>query len=164
MKDDKSGPCCLPFDPSKWDDKATIWDHKPFIKDTIPQFLHMPFPPMLARKMARMWKMAQEANAAPDLDDFLFLAYDPSPWRSELFLAVTKEVPGAKNTTLTGEYLSKVFDGPYNAVPRWIKEMDPYVKSHGRRLKRYLFYFTTCPKCARLYGHNYVVAFAEVEQ
>jgi hypothetical protein len=21
---------------------------------------------------------------------------------------------------------------------------------------------TTCPKCARIYGHNYVVAFAEV--
>ena len=52
------------------------------------------------------------------------LAYDPSPWKSELHMTVTKEVPNAKNMTLTGEFFSKVFDGPYNAVPKWIKEMD----------------------------------------
>lgn len=25
------------------------------------------------------------------------------------------------------------------------------------------FHYTTCPKCAKLHGHNYVVAFAQVE-
>jgi len=26
------------------------------------------------------------------------------------------------------------------------------------------FYYTTCPKCAKHYGKNYVVAFAEVQE
>lgn len=27
----------------------------------------------------------------------------------------------------------------------------------------YGFHYSTCPKCAKLHGHNYVVAFAQVE-
>ena len=107
--------------------------------------------------------MAQEAGAAPELNDFLFLTYDPSPWKSELYLAVTKEVPTSDNVKFTGEFLSKVFDGPYNAVPKWVKEMDTYVASQGKKVKKYYFYFTTCPKCAKIYGHNYAVIFAEIE-
>ena len=26
------------------------------------------------------------------------------------------------------------------------------------------FYYTTCPKCAKKHGHNYVVGFAQVEE
>lgn len=29
-------------------------------------------------------------------------------------------------------------------------------------IKAQRFYYTTCPKCAKLHGHNYVVAFAQV--
>jgi len=36
-------------------------------------------------------------------------------------------------------------------------------KPKGRTLKRVLFGYTTCPGCAKVYGHNYVVLFAEVE-
>jgi hypothetical protein len=75
---------------------------------------------------------------------------------------VTKEVPNAENVKLSGTYITKVFDGPYNAVPKWIKETNHYVTQKGKTVKRYYFYYTTCPKCAKIYGHNYVVAFAEV--
>lgn len=77
-------------------------------------------------------------------------------------ITVTKDVPGADNVKLSGTFLTKVFDGPYNAVPKWLKEMDHYVESKGKKTKKYYFYFTTCPKCAKKYRHNYVVAFAEV--
>lgn len=159
----KQTDCCAEFDPATWDGKVTTWKDKRFIKDSIPQFLHMPFPPMFARKMTRMWEEAQHAGAAPEIGDFLFLTYDPSPWKSELYLAVNKEVPNADNVTLSGEFVSKVFDGPYNAVPEWIKEMDGYLASQGKTAKRYYFYFTTCPKCAKNYGHNYAVVFAETQ-
>jgi hypothetical protein len=33
-------------------------------------------------------------------------------------MTVTKEIPGAENVQLSGTFLSKVFDGPYNAVPK----------------------------------------------
>ena len=90
------------------------------------------------------------------------LAYDPSPWKGELYVAVTKEVPGAKNAKLSGTFISRVFDGPYNAVPKWIKEMDSYLAGQGKKASRYYFYYTTCPKCSKIHGHNYVVAFAQV--
>jgi len=162
-QNNEASPCCPEFDPTRWDGKTNVWKEKLFIRDSVPQFLHMPFPPMLARKMTRMWNTAQEAGAAPELEDFLFLAYDPSPWKSELYLAVTKEVPRARNVKFTGEFLSKVFDGPYNAVPKWIRVTDGYVASQGKQVEKYYVYFTTCPKCAKLRGHNYAVLFAEVK-
>jgi hypothetical protein len=78
-------------------------------------------------------------------------------------MTVTKEIPEAENVKLSGTYLSKVFDGPYNAVPKWIIEMEKYVSSKGEKTKKYFFYFTTCPKCAKKYGHNYSIAFAQVK-
>jgi len=155
--------CCLQFDPVPWDGKTYLWKDKPFITESIPEFMHMPFPPMVAKAIGRMWKMAQDAGAAPELKDFLCLAYDPNPWKGELYVAVTKEVPSAKNVKLSGTFVSRVFDGPYNAVPKWFKEMNRYLAEQGKKALRYYFYFTTCPKCAKVHGHNYVVAFAQVE-
>lgn len=157
-----SNPCCPKFDTTPWDEKTHKWQDKLFIKDTIPQFLHMPLPGTINKTIGHMWEQAQQADATPDMKDFLMLAYDPSPWKSEFYLSVTKEVPGGENVKLTGTFLSKVFDGPYQNVPKWIKEMDRYIAKQGKTTQKYYFYFTTCPKCAKIYGHNYVVAFAQV--
>jgi hypothetical protein len=156
-------PCCPKFDTDQWDEKTHHWMDKLFIKDTVRQFFHMPLPSSMKKTICRMWNKAQDAKAEPDIKDFLLLAYDPSPWKSELYMTVTKEIPGAENVKLSGTFLSKVFDGPYNAVPKWIKEMENFVTSKGKKTKKYFFYFTTCPKCAKIYGHNYAVAFAQVE-
>lgn len=156
-------PCCPPFDPVSWDDKELVWKDRLFIKDSLPLFFHIPWPPMIGRLMKTMWDKAQAAGAAPELKDVVCLAHDPSPWRGEYFISVTKEVPGIENVTISGTFLTKVFDGPYNAVPKWIKEMNGYVRSQGKQVKKYYFYFTTCPTCAKLHGHNYVVAFAQVD-
>lgn len=158
----KEPECCPVFDTELWDNKIHEWVDKPFIRDYLPQFLHMPLPSMMGKVIGRMWKKAKDAGAAPEMKDFLLLAYDPSPWKSELYMNVTKEVPGAENVKLTGTFVSKVFDGPYNHVPKYLKEFQGYLDSTGKKAKKYYFYFTTCPKCAKKYGHNYIVAFAEV--
>jgi hypothetical protein len=154
--------CCPVFDPNPWDNKPHDWVNKPFIKDHLPQLFHIPFPPMMGKVIGRMWNKAQESGAAPEIKDFLLLAYDPSPWKSELYMAVSKEVPDADNVAITGTFFSKVFDGPYNHVPKYIKEVDSYLTCQGTKAKKYYFYFTTCPKCAKKYEHNYIVAFAEM--
>ena len=154
--------CCLKFDPEPWDKMTHNWKKKLFIRDTLPQLFHMPLPFMVGRMIQRLWKKAQEADAAPDLADFLWLAYDPSPWRSEHFIYVTREVPGAENVKISGTFISMVFDGPYNAVPKWIRELNEYLDKKGKISKKTYFYFTTCPKCAKKYGHNYVVALAKI--
>jgi hypothetical protein len=70
---------------------------------------------------------------------------DPAPWHEK-----------------THVWSDKVFDGPYSKVPAYLKEFYSYIDSVGKKAKKIYFYFTTCPKCARKYGHNYIVAFAEV--
>ena len=154
--------CCPRFDPSPWQEKEIVWKDKLFIRDTIPQFLHMPLPGTFGKTVGKMWQQLEDAGAQPDIKDFLMLAHDPSSWKSELYINATKEVPGAENVRLNGTYLTKVFDGPYNAIAKWFKEMDRYVKQNGKEVKKYYCYYTTCPKCARVYGHNYIVFFAEV--
>jgi hypothetical protein len=109
-----------------------------------------------------MWSKVKDAHADPSPEEFLLLAYDPSPWVSDLYMSTTTEVPGATNVTLSGTFLTKVFDGPYSAVPQWLSQMDRYVASKGKTTKRHFFYFPTCPSCARRTGHNYCVAFSEV--
>ena len=159
---DGTPQCCPKFNPEPWDEKEIVWKDKLFIRDTVPQFMHIPLPGVYAKTVTRMWKKIDAAAARPDTKDFLLMAYDPSPWKSELYMNVTKEVPDAENIKLTGTYLTKVFDGPYNAVPKWIKEMDRYVGQKNKKVKKYYFYFTTCPKCAKVYGNNYSIVFAEV--
>ena len=159
----ESDNCCPKFNPDLWNEKTHNWKDKLFIKDTVRQIFHRPLPSSIQKTVGRMWKKAQDAKGNPDIKDFLLLAYDPSPWKSELYMTVTKRIPGAENVKLSGIYLSKVFDGPYNAVPKWIKDLEQYVISLGKKTKKHFFYFTTCPKCAKKYGHNYVVAFAQVE-
>ncbi|MEL7656454.1 MAG: hydrolase [Bacillota bacterium] len=161
--DAQTKTCCPKFDPTSWDEKTYIWDNKMFIKESIPVFFHIPLPWMLQRMISRMWNRVQEAKAAPDLKDFLLLSFDPSPWKSEYYMAVTGKVSGAEHVELSGTYLSRVFDGPYRSVPQWMEEMNAYVAKQNKMINKLYFYFTTCPKCAKNYGHNYVVAFARID-
>ena len=64
--------------------------------------------------------------------------------------------------TLSGTFLSKVFEGSFRNIRTWVSEMQEYVKSQGRELQKLYFYYTTCPRCAKKYGKNYVVLLAQV--
>jgi hypothetical protein len=154
--------CCPEFDATRWNNVTHKWNDKLFMKDSVPELFHIPLPGTYNRTITRMWKKAEDAGAAPAPKDFLLLAYDPSPFKGELFMSITKEVPDAENIRLTGTYISRVFDGLYNKVPRYMEEMNGYLKSIGKTSKKFYFYFAYCPKCAKKYGHNYIVALAEV--
>ena len=65
-------------------------------------------------------------------------------------------------TEISGTFLSKVFEGPYKNMCKWMKEMEQYVKSKDKETKMLYFYYTTCPKCAKKYGKNYVVLLAKI--
>ena len=157
-----TGQCCPKFDPEPWQEKELTWKDKLFIKDYVRQFMHIPLPGAFGKTVSRMWQKLEDAGADPEVKDFMMLATESSPWKGEIYINAVKEVPDAENVKLSGTYLTKVFDGPFNDAPKWIKEMGQYVTHKGKAVKKYYFYYTTCPKCAKIYGHNYVVAFAEV--
>jgi hypothetical protein len=124
--------CCAQFNPDPWQKVTHQWKDKPFLMDTVPQFLHMPLPGVYRRTLTRMWKRAKTLGAAPDIKDFLLLAYDPSPWKSELYVALTKHVPELDVVGLSGTYVSMVFDGPFSEVPKYMKQMDGYLHAGGQ--------------------------------
>jgi hypothetical protein len=152
--------CCPPFDPSPWDRQEFRFQDRMFVRDRTYNFLHIPL--NMGRMVHRTWNKIQSAGAASE--EFVMLSTDPSPWRGEHYFSVSKEVPNADNVTLSGLFLTKVFEGPYRDAGKWVREAQAYVESKGRTLKRLFFYYTTCPKCAKHYGKNYVVAFAEVQE
>lgn len=160
MSDEKE--CCPKFDPKPWDEVTQTWKDKPFITTTVPQIFHMPLPWVYSKAISGMWKKAEKYGIAPQTKDFMLLAYDPSPWKSHLYMTVTKEIKQSDVVTISGTFVSKVFDGPYQNIPKYIGELNNYLNKIGKTAKKLYFYYTTCPKCAKKYGHNYIVVLAEI--
>jgi len=71
-------------------------------------------------------------------------------------------VPGAEMVKLSGNFLGKVFEGPYKDAGKWVEELTQFVDSRGQQIRKCYFFYTTCPKCAKHYGKNYVVGFPEI--
>ena len=67
-------------------------------------------------------------------------------------------------TRMSGEFVTKVFEGPFKDAPKWCTETQEYAKKHGKEAEDIYFFYTTCPKCAKYYGKNYVVAVAQIRQ
>lgn len=152
--------CCLPFDPAPWQETYHTFKNKKFIKGQVRQIMYIPL--NYGQVIKRLSDIIDKAGAKTEPKDFLMLSYNPSPWKSEVMVAVKFTVTDADNVTVSGNFMTKVFDGRFQDVPKWLKEMESYVKDQGHFPKKYYFYYTTCPKCAKKYGHNYVVIFAEI--
>jgi len=151
--------CCPRFDPTAWDGAEFEFHDRLFVRATTVNFLHVPL--NIGAVIKRTWQKIEAAGAAHQ-DDFLMLSTDPSPWRGEHFFAVAKDVPETEMVHLSGRYLTKVFEGPYRDAGKWARETLQYVETQHRQLRKLYFFYTTCPKCAKHFGKNYVVAFAEV--
>ncbi|HRY63006.1 MAG TPA: hypothetical protein P5267_00130 [Patescibacteria group bacterium] len=150
--------CCEPFDPAPWTDKKITWQDKIFVKDHITSFLHIPL--NMGQKIVKNLNLIEKAGAkAPHQ---LMLTDEKSIWGSDIYIDVAKEVPGAKIAKISGTFLTKVFEGPYKDAGKWAKTMQAYVTSQDQELKKLYFSYTTCPKCAKAYGKNYVVLFAQI--
>lgn len=151
--------CCPKFNPAPWDGKVLEWKDKKFIKDSVFTFMYMPinFGSVITRSM----KKVEDAGA--QIVDSLSLSDHTSKWNMDLYLAVDKEIPGAQNITLSGKFLSKVYDGDFKDTAKWGEDFKQYAKSKGYEIKKWYMWYTTCPKCAKKYGHNYVVTIAEVK-
>jgi hypothetical protein len=112
--------------------------------------------PIVMKDMAAI----EQAHAA--VDHPLMLSDDSSRWGVELYFEVKGLVPQASMAYVSGTFLTKVFEGPFRNAGQWARDMKRYVAARGRQLERLYFGYTTCPKCAKAYGKNYVVLFAKV--
>ncbi len=150
--------CCARVDEKLWDGRVFEWQGKPFLKDHIREFLHMPL--NFGSVMGRAQAAVEKAEAYTDPP--LWITDEVSPWGCDIYLALDREVPSVSMEKLSGTFLTKTFEGPYSHIGQWIKEMDAYVTSKGRKVQKTYFHYATCPKCAKHYGKNQVVLFAQV--
>jgi hypothetical protein len=154
----KQAECCPPFDPALWDEKMIDWDRKKFIKDKVRTFFYVPL--NFGSAMKRLDEKVRKAGAG--MPDYLCLSDHVSKWRMDLYLAVDREILGAENATLSGRYLSKVYEGPYKDTGKWCQDFEAFAKSKQLAIRKWYMWYTTCPKCAKKYGKNYVVIVAQV--
>ncbi len=152
--------CCPLFDPAPWTDKEITWDNKLFAQDRVRCLFHIPL--NMGQVMTRMCARIKEAGADVKPENFVMLSEENSPWQSVQYMSVAKEVPGLRNVRISGTFLTKVFEGSYKEVRHWYLEMLQYVAAKGKTASKIYIYYTTCPKCAKAYGKNYVVLFAQV--
>ncbi|MEW5804214.1 MAG: hydrolase [bacterium] len=151
--------CCPKFDPKPWDGKLLDWEHKKFIRDRVFTIFHIPM--NFGSAMKRLNEKVEKANAK--IPDWLCLSDHTSKWNMDLYLAVDKEIPGADNVTLTGKFLSKVYEGPYKDTDKWCTDFEAYAKSKNLSIDKWYMWYTTCPKCAQKYGKNHVAIIAQVK-
>jgi hypothetical protein len=150
--------CCPRFDPGPWDEKEIIWQDKLFVKDSVRSFFHIPID--FDKVMVKNMELIKKAGALTPQP--ITLLDENSLWGDDVYIAVSREVPGAEMVKISGNFVSKVFEGPYKNAGKWAKEMRAYVDSRGKELKTMCFFYTTCPKCAEFYGKNYTVLLAKV--
>lgn len=158
LTDNETG-CCPRFDPTGWDGLELTFENKLFVRAVTHAIFHVPI------DMGRVFPRVQahlEAADAFDPADFFILSRDLGAWKSEHLFAAGAVVPDEEMVRLSGRYLTRVFEGPYEKAKDWYDEMKAEAVARGKPAGEVWFYYTTCPKCAKHYGHNYIVGFAEL--
>ena len=150
--------CCPRFDPAPWDGKVFEWNNKKFIKDSVTTQHYMPlnFEEVIMRMNEKV------ARAGAEVPDWLCLSDHTSESNMDLYLAVDREVDGAENVTMSGKFLTKVYEGDFENTEGWCGDFEGYAKSKGLEIKKWYMWYTTCPACAEKYGKNYVAIVAKV--
>ena len=158
MNADETG-CCPKFDPQGWDGHHLVFEDQPFVRATTRSLLHVPI--NMGSVFGRVQARIEDAGAQ-DAESYLILSRDLSSSEAEHLFAVTGDVPGEEMVRLSGEFIARVFEGPYRHAKNWEHDMQVAAEADGHTAKRVFMFYTTCPKCAKAYGKNYVVGLAEI--
>ena len=101
--------CCPKFNPQPWDGKILEWKNKKFIKDKVFTFFYIPL--TFGRVITKLMQKIYSADAK--CLDNMALSDHASKWSMDLYVAVDKEIPNTDNFTLSGKFLSKVYEGHF---------------------------------------------------
>ena len=151
--------CCPKFDTAPWNDHVFEWQDKKFIKDKVFTLFNIPI--NFGSAMKRLMTKLEKSNA--ESSGYLCLSDHTSKWNMDVFLAVDKEINDAENTTISGKFFSKVYEGAYSKTGKWCNDYKEHAKHLDLKIKKWYMWYTTCPKCAKKYGKNYVVIIGQVE-
>jgi hypothetical protein len=156
---DQKQECCPKFNYTLWDNKIFEWNNKTFIQDKVFTLFYIPINfGSVIRKMIKKIEKAEDK-----ISEWMCLSDHTSKWNMDLYLPTSKEIPNAKNVVLNGKFFSKVYEGNFKEMGKWTQNFEGYVKHLGLEVKKLYIWYTTCPKCAKKYGKNYVVLIAKIK-
>jgi hypothetical protein len=159
--DDSDNPtgCCPCFNPDGWDGVELHFKDKSFLRAETRGAMHIPL--NMGQVFKRVDLHAREAGGW-DPSNMIVLSRDLSPWKAEHLFSIDTPVPDEAMTRLSGDFVTKVFEGPYREAGKWHAQMQELVRARGGPPGDVYFFYTTCPKCAKHYGRNYVVGVARI--
>ena len=151
--------CCPRFNPKMWDGKILNWKNKKFIKGSVFTFFFMPV--NFGSVITRLISQSEKAGAR--IPGNLCLSDHTSRFNMDIYLAVDRDVSGEENVTMSGKFLSRVYEGPFQDTGKWCSDFAEYAKKKKMDIGKMYMWYTTCPKCAKKYGKNYVVIIGKVK-
>ncbi len=151
--------CCPKFNPEPWDEKVFEWKDRKFIKDRVFTFFYMPL--NFGKVMRKLDAKIKKTEST--IPDWLCLSDHTSKWNMDLYLAVDKDIPDCVNTSMSGRFFSKVYEGPFSDTKKWSHDFEGKLKEKGFKAKKWFMWYTTCPKCAKKYGKNYVAILSQID-
>jgi len=151
--------CCPRFNPEGWDNQRLHFEGKTFVRATTRSAMHIPW--NMGQVFTRVQQHIEDAGAADPATEIV-LSRDTSPWEAEHYFAVSKDIDGEDMTTLSGDFITRVFEGPYRRAKEYSHDMEVAATAMGKTAKRVFFFYTTCPRCAKAYEENYMIGVAEV--
>ncbi len=152
--------CCPRFKTEAWDNQTLHFDNKHFVRAKTKSLMHIPI--NMGSVFSETYKAMEDANAI-DPDQTLVMCRDLSPWSAEHLFAVSGPVPSQKMVTLSGDYKTKVLNATYRDAHKLSQAFEDDLEAKGYDVDEQYVFYTTCPKCAKAYGENYIVAIAKVE-
>lgn len=150
--------CCPKFNPDGWEGQELHLRDFKVVEARTHNVMHVPLD--MGRVFGRVQRHIDEAGALQG-ERFIVLSRDDSAFASTHFFSVDRDIPGEEMTTLSGDFITRVFEGPFAKAREWHADMQRLVRDRGHEPGDVYFFYTTCPKCAQAYGKNYVVGFAE---
>ena len=129
--------CCPRFNPEGWDEQELHFKDKLFVKAKTRSIFHIPI--NMGSVYPKTFSTIEKANAKDD-NDFIVLSYDPSSWTGEHYFSVNKNVPGQEMVHMTGDYLTKVFEGRYKNAPKWEKRNGSVCGEQRKACQKNIFF------------------------
>lgn len=153
-----SDNCCKILTFAEWDKKEIIWRDKPFYKSRYFSFFHVPI--NLGNKVSKGIEKIREAGLAAEQ---MVLSRRGSFGGVEMLIPIKSKTDAFEIELVTGRFLTRLFEGNYGDIEKWVKITRVWCRERNFEPEEYIFWYATCPKCAKKRNDRVqVVVFAKV--
>ena len=150
--------CCPRLEAGDWDKQRVEWRDKTFYKTKYRTLFHIPL--NIGSVLTRAMKDVEGRGIGEDPE--LMLSLEDSLFSSTLLLSIAEAPQDLPVERVSGTFVTRLFEGSYRNVKRWCDEVRQSLRDEGHEAQRLLFWYVTCPRCAKKYGGAQTVIFAQV--